>query len=201
MRKLIAILRGIRPDEAVATAEALVDAGITRIEVPLNSPEPLDSIARMAQALAGRAEIGAGTVLTPAEVDGVAFAGGRFVVSPNCDVSVIAATKAAGLGSFPGVYTPTECFAALAAGADALKIFPAELMGPAGLKALKAVLPPSVDVYAVGGAEPANFADWAAAGAAGFGLGSFLYKPGRAAGEVAARAAECVTAYDAHFAR
>lgn len=201
MRKLIAILRGIRPDDAVETAQALVAAGITRIEVPLNSPDPLDSIARMAEALAGRAEIGAGTVLTPAEVEAVAAAGGQFIVSPNCDVSVIRASKAAGLGSYPGVYTPTECFAALSAGADALKIFPAELMGPAGLKALKAVLPPELDVYAVGGAEPANFGDWAAAGAAGFGLGSFLYKPGRTVDQIAARAAECVAAHDAHFGR
>jgi len=201
MRKLIAILRGIQPDEAVETAQALVAAGITRIEVPLNSPDPLDSIARMAEALAGRAEIGAGTVLTPAEVEAVAAAGGQFIVSPNCDVSVIRASKAAGLGSYPGVYTPTECFAALSAGADALKIFPAELMGPAGLKALKAVLPPELDVYAVGGAEPANFGDWAAAGAAGFGLGSYLYKPGRTGDQVAARAAECVAANDAHFGR
>ncbi len=199
MRKLIAILRGIRPDEAVATGRALVAAGITRIEVPLNSPDPLDSIAAMADALGSEAEIGAGTVLTKAEVAAVAGAGGRFIVSPNCDVSVIAASKAAELGSYPGVYTPTECFAALAAGADALKIFPAELMGPAGLKALKAVLPPGRDVYAVGGAEPANFGDWAAAGAAGFGLGSFLYKPGRPVPDVAARAAECVEAYDAIY--
>ncbi|MEM8657261.1 MAG: 2-dehydro-3-deoxy-6-phosphogalactonate aldolase, partial [Pseudomonadota bacterium] len=140
-RNLIAILRGIHPDEAVATTEAILDAGITWIEVPMNSPEPLESIRRMASDLKGRGQFGAGTVLTTGQVADVAGAGGSFIVSPNCDVAVIRATKAAGLGSYPGVFSPTECFAALAAGADALKIFPAEMMGTGGLRAVKAVLP------------------------------------------------------------
>ncbi len=196
-RNLIAILRGVRPDEAVAVTGAIIDAGVTRIEVPLNSPDPLRSIALMAEAHGDRAEIGAGTVLTGREAWAVAAAGGRFVVSPNCDPEVIRVTKAAGLGSWPGVFTPTECFAALAAGADALKIFPAELMGPAGLRALRAVLPPETPVYAVGGAGPASFADWIAAGATGFGLGSFLYRPGTTPEQAAARATEAVAALDA----
>lgn len=198
-RKLIAIFRGIRPDEAVATARAAISAGIAMIEVPLNSPQPLASIRAMQDELAGRAGFGAGTVLSTEDVAAVASAGGDFVVSPNCDTAVIAATKTAGLGSYPGVFTPTECFAALGAGADALKIFPAELVGPKGIRALKAVLPEGPDIYAVGGAEPANFEEWAAAGVDGFGLGSFLYKPGRSPQEVGRRAAECVAAYDRHF--
>lgn len=196
-RNLIAILRGVRPDEAVAMGEAVLASGITRMEVPLNSPDPLDSIARMAAALAGRAEVGAGTVLDEAAVRAVKAAGGVFVVSPNCDVAVIRATKALGMASYPGVFTPTEAFAALAAGADALKIFPAEMMGPKGLKALRAVLPRGTQVYAVGGADPTNFADWAKAGADGFGLGSFLYKPGMSPAEAGHNAAAAVVAFDA----
>ena len=196
-RKLIAILRGIRPDEAVAVTEAVIAAGITWIEVPLNSPDPLDSIAAMRAAHGSMAHIGAGTVLTVQDVRGVADAGGQFVVSPNMVTDVIRATKAAGMGSYPGVFTPTEAFAALGAGADALKIFPAGMMGPAGLKAVRAVLPADTQVYAVGGADPSNFAEWVAAGADGFGLGSFLYKPGMTASDVGARAADSVQAYDA----
>ncbi len=198
-RALIAILRGIRPDEAAAAARALLDAGIARIEVPLNSPDPFASIAAMAREAGEDGEIGAGTVLSPAEVEAVAAAGGRFVVSPNTDAAVIARTRALGMGSYPGAFTPTECFAALAAGADAVKLFPAELIGPKGLKALRAVIPAPVALYAVGGAAPDSFAEWAAAGASGFGLGSFLYAPGRAAGDIARRAAEAVAAYDAAF--
>ncbi len=198
-RRLIAILRGISPDEAVATATALVDAGITWIEAPLNSPDPLRSIALMQDALGDRAHIGAGTVLTPDEVDAVAATGASFIVSPNADPLVIERTKEFGLRSYPGVFTPTECFAALAAGADALKVFPAGLMGVAGLQAIRAVLPPETHVYAVGGVGPDNFAEWRDAGAVGFGLGASLYSPGRELVTVVLRAEAAVRAYDRIF--
>lgn len=196
-RNIIAILRGITPDEAPLIAGVLISAGITKIEVPLNSPEPLLSIRLMAEAFGDKALIGAGTVLTTAQVAQVQDAGGNLIVSPNTDPAVITATKAAGLLSYPGAMTPTECFTALQAGADGLKMFPGELIGPTGLRAMRAVLPKGTEVLAVGGANPDNFAAWIAAGADGFGIGSALYKPGDDVATVDKKARAIVAAYDA----
>jgi 2-dehydro-3-deoxyphosphogalactonate aldolase len=194
---LVAILRGLTPDESVEVGQALVTAGFRCLEVPLNSPEPLDSIRRLRDALGDRAIVGAGTVLSPQAVRDVADAGGQIIISPNTDTTVIAEAKAAGLISFPAFYTPSEAFAAIAAGADALKLFPAEAAGPAMLKAMKAVLPKTTPVLPVGGVEPGNVAAWRAAGADGFGLGSALYKPGRPAAEVGEIARAFVAAWKA----
>lgn len=192
---LIAILRGITPAEAPAIGTALVNAGITTIEVPLNSPDPLQSIAALSRHLGDTAIVGAGTVLSVADVNDVAQAGGQIIVSPNCNTEVIQATKALDLQSWPGVFTPTEAYAALDAGADGLKLFPGAMAGPTGLSAMRAILPKGTLVYAVGGAGPENFGDWIAASADGFGLGSALYKPGLNATEVGERATAIVAAY------
>lgn len=196
-REIIAILRGITPAEAVEVANTLVDAGINRIEVPLNSPEPFDSIGKMLDAVGDRAQIGAGTVLDVQAVERLAEMNAHMVVSPDANASVIVATKQAGMMSYPGIMTPSECFAALHAGADGLKLFPASLLGIDGLKAIGAVLPKGTKTYAVGGVGPEDFADWMAAGVTGFGIGSALYKPGMSAQDVGVRAAKMVAAYDA----
>jgi 2-dehydro-3-deoxyphosphogalactonate aldolase len=195
-RHLIAILRGITPPEVVTVCEALIAAGITMIEVPLNSPEALASISAASEAAGDRAMIGAGTVLRRREVHAVAAAGGTFIVSPDTNPRVIEETVGLTLKSYPGVFTPSEAFTAIRSGATGLKFFPAEVLGPRGIKAMKAVLPPAVPLYAVGGAQPSNFSDYFAAGCAGFGLGTFIYKPGMTAEHVADRAREAVEAYD-----
>ncbi|UIJ46044.1 2-dehydro-3-deoxy-6-phosphogalactonate aldolase [Sphingomonas cannabina] len=191
---LVAILRGVRPDEVEAVGDALVAAGFTLIEVPLNSPDPLDSIARLARRFEGRAVIGAGTVLSAADVAAVQGAGGTMIISPNANPAVIGASAAAGLVSLPGIATPTEAFAALEAGATALKLFPAEGASPAVVKAIRAVLPKGTRVLAVGGITSADLARWTEAGTAGFGLGSALYRPGLTADEVGSRARDFVAA-------
>ena len=194
---LIAILRGVRPDEVEEIGEALVEAGFTLIEVPLNSPDPFDSIARLARRFGDRALVGAGTVLTPDAVDRVQAAGGALIIAPNADPSVIARAAAHGLPALPGVFTPTEAFAALAAGAAALKLFPAEGGSPAMLKAIRAVLPRETRLLPVGGIAPDTMSPWVAAGADGFGLGSALYKPGQDAATVGAAASAFVDAWAA----
>ena len=182
---LVAIIRGVTPGEAEAIGAAIFDAGIRIIEVPLNSPDPLASIRRLADSLGDRALIGAGTVLEPGQVEQVRSAGGRLIVSPNSNAAVIGATVAAGMISSPGFFTPSEAFTALEAGAHALKFFPAEGASPAVLKAQRAVLPKGVPVIVVGGIKPGNMAPWRESGADGFGLGSGLYAPGRSAAQTA----------------
>jgi 2-dehydro-3-deoxyphosphogalactonate aldolase len=191
---LIAILRGVRPDEVEAIVAVLEEAGIHVAEVPLNSPDPFDSIGRLALRFGERMLIGAGTVRRPDEVRRVAESGGRLIVMPHSDVTVVRAAKAAGLLAAPGFLSPTEAFAALEAGADALKLFPAEAASPAVLGALRAVLPPGTSVIPVGGMAPATLAPWRRAGAAGFGIGSSIYKPGDGPAEVKAKARALVQA-------
>ncbi len=200
MREIIAILRGLTPPESEAMVEALIAAGVTRIEVPLNSPQPFDSITRMVAHAGDSAIVGAGTVLDPNDVGRLAEIGASMVVSPDCNPRVIAATKANRMLSYPGIFTATEAFLALRNGADGIKLFPASMMGLGGFSALKAVLPVEAKTYAVGGVGAADFDAWMKAGVTGFGIGSALYKPGRAPAEVAERARDMVAAYDACFA-
>jgi len=192
---LIAILRGIKPTEAEAVGHALYDAGFRLIEVPLNSPDPLDSIRAMRAALPTDCLIGAGTVLNPDDCARIQDAGGELIVMPHSDPAVIHAAKALGMASCPGVATPTEAFAALDAGADVLKMFPAEQLGPVVLKAWRAVMRPPIALVPVGGITPDNISVYAQAGASGFGLGSALYKPGLSAIEVGQNARAFVAAW------
>jgi len=191
---LIAILRGVKPDEAEPIAAALESRGIAIVEVPLNSPQPMDSIARLARSFGQRLLIGAGTVMTPAQVAEIAAAGGRLIVTPHADPAVTRAAKQHGLLAVPGFFTPAEAFSMLEAGADALKLFPAEGASPAMLRALRAVLPAGTAVLPVGGIDAGNLAAWRAAGAAGFGIGSSIYKPGDSPETVAAKAHALVSA-------
>ncbi|WP_282151991.1 2-dehydro-3-deoxy-6-phosphogalactonate aldolase [Ruegeria atlantica] len=195
-RPIIAILRGLQPAEAVNVGHALIESGINKIEVPLNSPDPLNSIESLASSFGDQALIGAGTVLTPEQVEAVSQVGGKLIVSPNYDAEVILRSVAFNMQSWPGVYTPTEAFAALKAGATGLKLFPGVTAGPSGLAALRPVLPSGTLVYAVGGAGPENFAEWIKAGADGFGIGSALFKPGMSVVEIAGQAKRIVAAYD-----
>lgn len=196
-RAIIAILRGVRPDEATDIAQALVDSGITIIEVPLNSPDPYASIKTLLERFGDKALIGAGTVLNTDEVARLAALGAGLVVSPDVNPDVIRATKAAGMKSYPGAMTPTECFTALRAGADGLKLFPGEVISPVGIKALKAVMPSHVPLLAVGGVSAETLAQWHFAGASGFGIGSGLFVPGMRPEDVRDRAVKIVASYDA----
>lgn len=194
---LIAILRGVTPDTVTAVGTALVDAGFHALEVPLNSPQPFASIERLARAFGDRCTVGAGTVMTTGDVARVADAGGRLIVTPHTDPAVIAAAKQRNLYCTPGTATPSEAFAALRAGADAIKVFPAEQITPKVLHAWRAVLPHDVDVLPVGGITPASMAEYVQAGATGFGIGSALYKPGRTIAEIATAARAFVVAWKA----
>ena len=194
---LVAILRGVSPDEAEAVGEALVGAGLRIIEVPLNSPDPFESIARLARRFGDRALIGAGTVMTAADIARLAGAGGRLMVTPHADPDLVREAKRHGLLALPGFFTPAEAFALIGAGADGLKLFPAEAASPAVLKALRAVLPPALPVLPVGGVSPETMAPWRAAGAMGFGIGSGLYRPGDDAAAVREKADAFISALKA----
>jgi 2-dehydro-3-deoxyphosphogalactonate aldolase len=193
---LIAILRGVKPGEVLAIGEALERQGIAIVEVPLNSPQPMESIARLAREFGERLLIGAGTVMTTAQVAEIARAGGRLVVTPHADAVVMRAAKETGLLAVPGFFTPTEAFAMLAEGADALKLFPAEAASPAVLRALRAVLPAGTAVLPVGGIDASNMAEWRTAGAAGFGIGSAIYRVGDSPATVGAKAHALVAALE-----
>ena len=196
MRELIAILRGIRPDEACSVAEVLIESGITTIEVPLNSPSALESIELMVRSFGNDITFGAGTVVNSSQVQEVYNCGGKIIVSPNCNIDVIKETKSKGLLSFPGVFSPSECFSALDNGADGLKFFPAFLIQPEGYRSIRAVLPERIQSYAVGGVDENNFLDWFRVGITGFGIGSSLYKIGDTARKVSEKAKRLVISFD-----
>ena len=193
---LVAILRGLRPEEAEAVVGGLIEAGFTAIEIPLNSPEPFRSIEIAARLAPAGCLIGAGTVLTVGDVERLDAAGGKLMVSPNVEPEVIRTAASRGMVTLPGVFTPTEALAAAGAGATGLKFFPASVLGPSGINAIRAVLPKDLLIAAVGGVSEANFADYVAAGISAFGLGSSLYKPGMTAEDVADRAKLTIEAYD-----
>ncbi|BBC00063.1 2-dehydro-3-deoxyphosphogalactonate aldolase [Bradyrhizobium japonicum] len=195
-RPLVAILRGVKPDEVPGIVGALLDAGMTAIEIPLNSPEPFRSIEIAAKRAPADVLIGAGTVLTAADVDRLHDVGGRLMVSPNVDVEVLARARDHAMITMPGVFSPTEALLAARAGASSLKFFPASVLGAAGIIAIRAVLPPDVMIAAVGGVSDQNFAEYVKAGIRAFGLGSSLYKPGMTAADVAVRAKVTIEAYD-----
>ena len=196
MRRLMAILRGLRPESAASVGECLIERGFGIIEVPLNSPDPFSSISALVGEFGEDALIGAGTVLTTTDVQRAADCGSRIIVSPNTDPAVIAETSRLGMQSWPGAFTPTECFSALGAGADGIKLFPAGLAGPAGAGALKAVLPRGTRIRAVGGVDPTHFAAWFDAGVEGFGIGSNLFREDMPLEEIGKRAVGIVRAYD-----
>lgn len=196
-RPLVAILRGVRPDEVGAIGATLIDAGFEMIEVPLNSPDPLRSIELLAKRYGAGCVIGAGTVLSAADCASVADAGGRLMVSPNIDPDVLSMAHKRGMITLPGVFSPTEALMAQRAGASALKFFPASVLGPSGITAIRAVLPADTVIAAVGGVSDKNFAAYVAAGVRAFGLGSSLYKPGMTAADVAVTARATIKAYDA----
>ena len=195
-RNIIAILRGIKPEEVLDIVHVIVDSGITQVEVPLNSPRAFESIELIRDEFKGSIQFGAGTVTDVEQVEIFSRIGVDFIVSPNFEYSVVKATKEAGILSYPGVITPTECFSALNSGADGLKFFPASLLGEANLIAIKAVLPSDIPIYMVGGVGPENFSSWFKAGASGFGIGSGIYKAGESASAVAKKAESIILSYD-----
>ena len=195
-RNIIAILRGIKPEEVLNIVHVIVDSGITQVEVPLNSPRAFESIELIRDEFNGSIQFGAGTVTDVEQVEILSRIGVDFIVSPNFEYSVVKATKEAGILSYPGVITPTECFSALNSGADGLKFFPASLLGEANLIAIKAVLPSNIPIYMVGGVGPENFSSWFKAGASGFGIGSGIYKAGESASAVAKKSESIILSYD-----
>lgn len=198
-RNIVATFHGIDVDQVVEVVEVLVESGISRIEIPLNSPNPFGSISAITQALGDKAIIGAGMALNRIDVDGLKVLGGKFISSPNCNPEIISLTKGLGLLSWPGVVTPSECFAALAAGADGLNVTPASMAGINGFKALRALLPEGTPLYAVGGVKLSEFKKYVQAGCSGFGLGSEIYVPGWSINKVADKAAAAVDAHDTVF--